>query len=116
MFDGVRENCWLQVRYNDQIKFESVKAEGQFLHCSARTFGAVNFHVLEYRSVGVAVALVVCHVSSAVCSAEVSLSAIESALTVIPHYRPQPSHDPKTFKVAQHPHTLISPLVTLFCV
>ena len=27
-----------QVRYGDQIKVESVKAEEQFLHCSVRKF------------------------------------------------------------------------------
>lgn len=43
--------CMLQVRYNDQVKFESVKTEGQFLHCSVRLCGAVGFHVLEYKSV-----------------------------------------------------------------
>lgn len=42
---------FLQVRYNDQVKFESVKTEGQFLHCSVRLCGAVGFHVLEYKSV-----------------------------------------------------------------
>lgn len=29
----------IQVRYNDQVKLESVKTEGQFLHCSAKLFG-----------------------------------------------------------------------------
>lgn len=42
---------WLQVRYNDQVKFESVKTEGQFLHCSVRPCGAVGFHVLENKLV-----------------------------------------------------------------
>ena len=27
-----------EVRYNDQVKLESVKTEGQFLHCSAREY------------------------------------------------------------------------------
>ena len=39
-----------EVRYNDQVKFESVKTEGQFLHCSTKTFGS-EFKVLEYRLV-----------------------------------------------------------------
>ena len=27
-----------EVRYNDQAKFESVRTEGQFLHCSSRCY------------------------------------------------------------------------------
>ena len=127
----------LQVRFNDQVKFESVKTEGQFLHCSARPCGAVGFHVLENRSVmsflsfsndhflfvhpvltlfrkshlslltpfpscphsllpyllTISPLLLVPH------SIELNLSATESALTIIPHYRPLTSHDLKTFKV-----------------
>ena len=37
-----------EVRYNDQIKFESVKTEGQFLHCSASEYGN-RFTVLQDR-------------------------------------------------------------------
>jgi hypothetical protein len=32
-------------------------------------------------------------------SYELNLSATESALMIIPHYRPMPSHDPKAFRV-----------------
>ena len=31
-----------EVRYSDQVKFESVVTEGQFLHCSKKTFGDVK--------------------------------------------------------------------------
>lgn len=41
--------CWTQVRYNDQVKFESIVTEGQFLHCSLTPCEAVGFHVLEHR-------------------------------------------------------------------
>lgn len=37
-----------EVRYNDQVKFESVKTAGQFLHCSAGKFKG-EFKVLENR-------------------------------------------------------------------
>ena len=46
---SVTSRFWLQVRYNDQVKFESVMTEGQFLHCSLRPCGDVGFHVLEHR-------------------------------------------------------------------
>ena len=36
-----------EVRYNDQVKLESVKTEGQFLHCSSRHYKKV-FSVLEH--------------------------------------------------------------------
>ena len=39
-----------EVRFNDQVKFESVKTEGQFLHCSSRPYKGV-FSVLEQWSV-----------------------------------------------------------------
>ena len=39
-----------EVRYNDQVKFESFRTEGQFLHCSARKFRR-EFKVLENRYV-----------------------------------------------------------------
>ena len=42
---------FLQVHYKDQVKFESIKTEGQFLHCSGKTFGEVGFHVLKNKSV-----------------------------------------------------------------
>ena len=32
-------------------------------------------------------------------SFELNLSATESALTIVLHYRPMPSHDPKTLRV-----------------
>ena len=38
------------VRFNDQVKFESVKTEGQFLHCSAHPYKGV-FPVLAQWSV-----------------------------------------------------------------
>jgi hypothetical protein len=31
-----------EVQYSDQVKFESVATEGQFLHCSRKTFGDVK--------------------------------------------------------------------------
>ena len=40
-----------EVHYNDQIKFESVKTEGQFLHCSATEYRD-RFTVLQDRYVG----------------------------------------------------------------
>ena len=47
---------YLQVHYNDQVKFESIKTEGQFLHCSSKMFGDVGFHVLRNKSVILSVA------------------------------------------------------------
>lgn len=41
----VRNVSPLQVRYNDQVKLESVKTEGQFLHCSTRLYKTVGFMV-----------------------------------------------------------------------
>ena len=35
-----------EVRYHDQVKFESIKTEGQFLHCSSHHYRRV-FSVLE---------------------------------------------------------------------
>ena len=35
-----------KVCYNDQAKFESIRTEGQFLHCSSRRYGN-KFPVLE---------------------------------------------------------------------
>ncbi len=37
-----------EVRYNDQVKFESVKTEGQFLHCSATEYRS-RFTILDSR-------------------------------------------------------------------
>ena len=34
-----------EVHYNDQVKLESVAMEGQFLHCSRRTFGEVEINI-----------------------------------------------------------------------
>lgn len=31
-----------EVHYSDQVKFESTASEGQFLHCSKKTFGDVK--------------------------------------------------------------------------
>ena len=39
----------IKVRFNDQVKFESMKTEGQFLHCSVQECGAVGFNVLENK-------------------------------------------------------------------
>ena len=78
-----------------------MKTEGQFLHCSSRKFGDVGFHVLKNKSV-MELALVCIvnkyhfHLRN---SFELTLSATESALTILLHYRPMDSHDPKTFKV-----------------
>ena len=36
---------------------------------------------------------------SCIISFELNLSATESALTVVSHYRPMPSHDPKALRV-----------------
>ena len=32
---------------------------------------------------------------------ELNLSATESSVTLIPHYRPMPDHNPKAFRVSQ---------------
>ena len=34
-----------EVHYSDQVKFESVATEGQYLHCSCKTFGQVEKNV-----------------------------------------------------------------------
>ena len=34
-----------EVNYDDQVKFESVAAEGQSLHCSKKTFGDVKVNI-----------------------------------------------------------------------
>ena len=34
-----------EVNFADQIKFESVASECQYLHCSAKTFGDMNINV-----------------------------------------------------------------------
>lgn len=39
-----------EVRFSDQVKFESLKTTGQFLHCSSRPYRGV-FPVLEEWSV-----------------------------------------------------------------
>ena len=43
----------IKVRFNDQLKIESVKTQGQFLHSSNRTLGSSNasFNVLQEWSV-----------------------------------------------------------------
>ncbi|XP_019851941.1 PREDICTED: inositol 1,4,5-trisphosphate receptor type 3-like [Amphimedon queenslandica] len=60
-----------EVRFRDQLKIESMKTQGQFLHSSNRTLGASNasFNVLKD-----------CF--------ELNLSATESALTLISHFSP----------------------------
>ncbi|XP_019849953.1 PREDICTED: uncharacterized protein LOC109580835 [Amphimedon queenslandica] len=60
-----------EVRYNDQLKIENIKNQGQYLHCSGpnHTLGTAKFNVLTD-----------CF--------ELNLSATESALTLIPHYSP----------------------------
>ena len=91
-----------EVRYNDQVKLESVKTEGQFVHCSSRPYKG-TFSVLENwydnltpaASMKAAAKIVICFFSSF----ELNLSATESALTLISHYRPFPSHDPKALRV-----------------
>ena len=40
-----------EVHYNDQVKFESVATEGQFLHCSQKTFGQVKMNINKNWSV-----------------------------------------------------------------
>lgn len=45
-----------EVRFNDQIKLESVKTEGQFLHCSSRPYKGV-FSVLENWYVSIIITL-----------------------------------------------------------
>ena len=40
-----------EVNYDDQIKFESVATEGQYLHCSKRTFGDINVNAFSERLV-----------------------------------------------------------------
>ena len=34
-----------EVHFNDQVKLESVATEGQFLHCSKKTFGEVHINI-----------------------------------------------------------------------
>ena len=34
-----------EVHYNDQVKLESVAMEGQFLHCSRKTFGEAQISI-----------------------------------------------------------------------
>lgn len=34
-----------EVHYNDQVKLESMAIEGQFLHCSEKTFGEVQVNI-----------------------------------------------------------------------
>ena len=34
-----------EVHYSDQVKLESVATEGQFLHCSQKTFGEVQINI-----------------------------------------------------------------------
>uniref|UniRef100_A0A1X7VAJ0 Uncharacterized protein n=1 Tax=Amphimedon queenslandica TaxID=400682 RepID=A0A1X7VAJ0_AMPQE len=62
-----------EVRYNDQLKIENIKNQGQYLHCSGpnHTLGTAKFNVLTDWYVF-----------------ELNLSATESALTLIPHYSP----------------------------
>ena len=38
-----------EVNYDDQIKFESVATEGQYLHCSQKTFGDININAFSER-------------------------------------------------------------------
>ena len=40
-----------EVHYNDQVKLESVATEGQFLHCSQKTFGQVKININKNWSV-----------------------------------------------------------------
>ncbi len=42
-----------EVNYDDQIKFESVATEGQFLHCSKKTFGDININAFSERYIHV---------------------------------------------------------------
>lgn len=88
------------VRFNDQVKFESVKTEGQFLHCSAQPYRGA-FPVLAQWSVTSFTGAV--HHNFVLVmylySYELNLSASESALTVVSHYRPMPTPDPKALRV-----------------
>jgi hypothetical protein len=34
-----------EIRFSDQVKLESVTTEGQFLHCSGKTFGEVHINI-----------------------------------------------------------------------
>ena len=87
-----------KVCYNDQVKFESLKTKGQFLHCSNHRYRD-NFYVLKqwfvflFSSELLPLALIN--------SYELNLSGIESALMIIPHYCPLPSHDPKALRVCE---------------
>ena len=36
-----------EVNYDDQIKFESLATEGQYLHCSKKTFGDANINAFS---------------------------------------------------------------------
>ncbi|XP_019849951.1 PREDICTED: inositol 1,4,5-trisphosphate receptor-like [Amphimedon queenslandica] len=66
-----------EVRYNDQLKIENIKNQGQYLHCSGPN------HTLETARFNV---LTDCF--------ELNLSATESALTLIPHYSPSVNKHP----------------------
>ena len=60
-------SVYLQVHYKDKVKFESVKTEGQFLHCSSKRFEDVGFHVLKNKSV-MELLFVMCIVTMCRCS------------------------------------------------
>ena len=34
-----------EVHFSDQVKLESIATEGQFLHCSRKTFGEVHINI-----------------------------------------------------------------------
>ncbi|XP_062518427.1 inositol 1,4,5-trisphosphate receptor type 1-like isoform X2 [Corticium candelabrum] len=68
-----------RVMVGDQIQLESVKTEGQFIHCSHATFGE---HSTETTG------------------KELNLSATQSALTVISHFTPKVEHGPNDLKAS----------------
>ena len=82
-----------EVRYSDQVKFESVATEGQFLHCSKKTFGDVKikankkwYVMCQYFKIRLQHYSTDCHF--VVCSHEINLASTDSALTIIRHYQP----------------------------
>jgi hypothetical protein len=91
-----------EVRYNDQAKFESVRTEGQFLHCSSRYYMSelpVLEHWFVYGTISLWFINIHTYFKFFYHSYELNLSGTESALTIVPHYRPMPSHHLKTLRV-----------------
>lgn len=85
-----------KVRYNDQMKLESVKTPGQFLNCGAKQIKSAEFDTNPHLLV---IAKLIQMVYFITFSFELNLSATESAVTLLAHHSLSTKHPKQSLRV-----------------